>query len=159
MDSTCLTVSDSTTNWLPSPHTVSMDSTCLTVSDSTTNWLPSPPLPPSWMFRTLSDKTPVVPFLKLYFCLRTPFTLASSNPRRYWTSSLGLITTRSTLLPEPISLNIPALIASRTNCFPSSSLMSGTHRLSNTDMAAKVPEPMVQYGTLLVEPCAAISYK
>ena len=75
------------------------------------------------------------------------------------TSSLGLITTRYTLLPDPMSLKIPAPMAS-LSCLPSSSLMSGTHLpmimimerikykssylLSHTDMAVSEPEPMVQ---------------
>lgn len=65
----------------------------------------------------------------------------------------------STLLPEPISLIIPEVIALHAISIAYSFDKSGLYSVSRTYLAAKEPEPSVAYGTLSYEPCGYIATK
>ena len=71
----------------------------------------------------------------------------------YW-SSAALLFGQAAL-----AINRWSLVCTVKYRLASSSSMLGCQRDSSTDMAARVPLPMVQYGTLLVDPWAAISYR
>merc|ERR1740121_2857152 len=121
------------------------------------------PLRPQDVIATSSDstvhsfvmsvlRTGVVPFGKPLYCALNLRSFGFSMLRNMVPPSL-VITHTSTLLPEPKSLKIPALMALATSVLPSSMVKLSLYPDSRTDIAAREPLPIVVKGSMSVEPC------
>ena len=66
---------------------------------------------------------------------------------------------QSTLLPDPMSLIIPASIARTARSIASYLVIFGLYWVSSTDYAANDPLPSVAYGKWSYDPCGAIATK